>query len=322
MWLWILSALFLALVWAVWYILRPVGDAPAPELFPTWLAITVTAVVVLALVALVLYRRLRARRAARALEKAIAQQAQEQVLATKPEDRPEIQELQRRMFEGIKALKASKLGVGGGNALYSLPWYAIVGPPGAGKTTALRHSGLSFPFLDPTGSGVKGVGGTRNCEWWFTNEAILLDTAGRYTMEQADHDEWMAFLDTLKTHRPAKPLNGVVVAVAVSELIDASEEEIQQVGARIRERVDEMQEILQMLLPVYVLFTKTDLIAGFVEFFGDLRRSDRGQVWGTTIPLRADKTDPASIFDREFDLLVEKLHERTIRRMGAHAARA
>src|SRR4029079_11963245 len=110
----------------------------------------------------------------------------------------------------------------GADALYVLPWYVMVGPPGAGKTTALRHSGLVFPYLDPNGGGVRGVGGTRNCDWWFTNEAILLDTAGRYTPEADDHDEWMAFLEQLLKFRAEKPLNGVIVAVAVSEPIAAT----------------------------------------------------------------------------------------------------
>ncbi len=315
MWLWILSFLFIALVWGVWWFLDPV-DPNVESIFPMWVAIVITAVVVLLLVALVVYRRIRAARAARALEKAIAQQAQEQVLASKPENRAEIQELQRQMLEGIKALKASKLGVGGGNALYSLPWYAIVGPPGAGKTTALRHSGLSFPYLG-SGGGVKGVGGTRNCDWWFTNDAILLDTAGRYTTEEEDHDEWMAFLDMLRNYRKRKPLNGVVIAVAVNELIDATEDEIEQVAERVRDRIDEMQENLKMLLPVYVMFTKTDLVAGFVEYFGELKRSERGQPWGATLPLAADKSEPGKVFDSEFDLLVEQLHQRAIKRMAA-----
>ncbi len=30
--------------------------------------------------------------------------------------------------------------------LYDLPWYVLIGPPGAGKTTALLNSGLTFPL--------------------------------------------------------------------------------------------------------------------------------------------------------------------------------
>jgi len=314
MWLWILSALFLALVWGVWFILRPTGPGPSAEVFPTWIPIAITAVVVLGLVGLVVYRRIRAARAARALEKAIAQQAQEQALNAKPERRAEIQELHRQLQEGIAALKSSKLG-GGSNALYSLPWYVMVGPPGAGKTTALRHSGLVFPYLDPAGGGVRGVGGTRNCDWWFTNEGILLDTAGRYTTEADDHDEWMAFLEQLLKYRPEKPVNGVICAVSISELVDATEEQVESIAKKVRARIDEMQSTLKMVLPVYVMFTKVDLVSGFVEFFGDLKKSERGQGFGATIKLDANKSEPGKIFDAEFDQLVERAHERGLRRM-------
>ncbi len=318
MWLWILSALLLALVWGVWFLLNPTTVGPAPEVFPLWIPIVTTVAVVLLLVGITLFRRIRAARAARALEKAIAQQAQEQALAAKPERVAEIQELHRQIQQGINALKSSKLGGGkrGAAALYELPWYVMVGPPGAGKTTALRHSGLVFPYLDPKGGGVRGVGGTRNCDWWFTNEAILLDTAGRYTTEADDHDEWMAFLEQLLKYREHKPLNGVIVAVSISELLDATEDQIQQTASKVRARIDEMQSTLKMVLPVYVLFTKIDLVAGFVEFFGDYKKSERSQPWGSTLRLDADKSAPGKIFDAEFDTLVEHLHTRGLKRMA------
>lgn len=317
MWLWILSALILILVWGIWFLLAPTEAGPQADIFPLWIPIVTTVVVVLFIVGLLVYRRVRAARAARALENAIAQQAQDQALNAKPEMRAEIQELNRQISDGIAALKRSKLGSGksGSSALYELPWYVIVGPPGAGKTTALRHSGLSFPFLDPAGGGVRGVGGTRNCDWWFTNEAILLDTAGRYTTESEDHDEWMAFLDLLLKYRSHKPINGVLVAVSVSELLDATEEGIEAAANRIRNRIDEMQATLHMVLPVYVVFTKTDLVAGFTEFFGDLKKSERAQPWGATFALGQDKSAPGQLFDAEFDLLVERLHDRAMRRM-------
>ena len=312
MWLWILSALVTAVTWTGWWFLaRPVLG------LSYWVPLAVTGAVLVVVVAIVAFRRIRAARAARALENAIAHQAQEQALAAKPERAAEIRELHRQVQLGINALKASQLGGGkrGRDALYVLPWYVLVGPPGAGKTTALRHSGLVFPYLDPSGGGVHGVGGTRNCDWWFTNEGILLDTAGRYTTERDDHDEWMAFLDELAKSRPEKPLNGVIVTVSVSELLDATDDQIHDTAQKVRERIDEMAASLHEILPVYLLFTKVDLVAGFTEFFGDLKKSERSQAWGATLSLTADRRHPAMLFDREFDGLVERLHFRCLRRM-------
>jgi len=317
MWLWILSALFILLVWAV-YVVAFNGLAEPPGL-PLWVPIAISGAVILGLIGLVVYRRVRAARAARALEKAIAEQAQEQALAAKPERRAEIQELHRQIQEGIAALKTSKLGGGkrGADALYALPWYVMVGPPGAGKTTALRHSGLVFPYLDPAGGGVRGVGGTRNCDWWFTNEAILLDTAGRYTTEEDDHDEWIAFLDQLKKYRSDKPINGVLVAVSANDLVDQTDEQIQETGKKVRARIDEMQDQLQMTLPVYMIFTKMDLVAGFVEFFGDLKKSERGAPWGATFALNSDKADPKKLFLTEFEEMAERVYLRSVKRVAA-----
>ena len=308
MW-WVLSALLALIVWALWYILK----------LPLWLPIVGTVLIVLASVVRLLWNRIRASRAASALERAIAQQGAQQALNARPERRAEIQELQKQVQGGINALKTSKLGKnkkGGAAALYSLPWYVIIGPPGAGKTTALKHSGLVFPFADPRGGGVRGVGGTRNCDWWFTNEAILLDTAGRYTTEGDDHDEWISFLTMLKRYRSRKPINGVLVAISIAELIDASEQQIESTGKKLRARIDEVMTQLQMVVPVYVLFTKCDLIAGFIEFFGDIRKSDRAQAWGATVKLTEDKSNPQQIFEREFDGLVQKVHSRAMKRLA------
>ena len=116
----------------------------------------------------------------------------------------EAQVLAQRFNDAVARLKASggKSWLGGGQFLYELPWYVFVGAPGSGKTTALMNAGLQFLLGDSAGSGkggsVQGVGGTRNCEWWLTNEAVILDTAGRYTTEDDDRDEWFSFLDMLK----------------------------------------------------------------------------------------------------------------------------
>jgi type VI secretion system protein ImpL len=314
---WILSGLLILIAWT----LKIVFQAA----LPLWIPIVATVVIGGVSLTLFLLQRVRAARAAKALERAIGVQGEQQAQSARPDLRPQIQELQKQVQGGINALKASKLGKGrrsGAAALYSLPWYVIIGPPGAGKTTALKHSGLVFPFQAAGGAGsVRGVGGTRNCDWWFTNEAILLDTAGRYATESDDREEWLAFLQMLRKYRSRRPINGVLVAISVAELLDANEQQIDSMGKKIRARIDEVMTHLQMVVPVYVLFTKCDLIAGFDEFFGDLRRGDRAVPWGATLRLDLNKTDPARIFDAEFDVLARQLHGRALKRLAFERSR-
>ncbi len=62
--------------------------------------------------------------------------------------------LGRRMTEALAKLR----GASGGRRdyLYSRPWYVIIGPPGAGKTTALLNSGLRFPLSNKRSAGSAG----------------------------------------------------------------------------------------------------------------------------------------------------------------------
>ncbi|MEO0914141.1 MAG: type VI secretion system membrane subunit TssM, partial [Pseudomonadota bacterium] len=75
----------------------------------------------------------------------------------------ELGDLRGKLRTAIGQLRRAKKG---GGHLYELPWYIIIGPPGAGKTTAIVNSGLQFPLGDDLGKqAIGGVGGTRNCDW-------------------------------------------------------------------------------------------------------------------------------------------------------------
>jgi len=203
-----------------------------------------------------------------------------------------------------------------GGDLLEVPWYIIIGPPGCGKTTVLSNSGLEFPLADRFGkAAVRGVGGTRSCDWWFTSEAILLDTAGRYTTQDSDQSAdragWIEFLTLLKKHRRRRPINGVLLAFSIADLVALGDEERERHVQAIRARLTELHQRLAVQLPVYVLFTKADLIAGFTEYFDDLDKEDRAQVWGMTFPWEASREGRAhERLGVELDDLIARLAAR------------
>jgi len=284
---------------------------------PLWIAISVTSVVALIIATLLIIRFIKARRASREIERALKAQAEKQASAARPDLEADIRALQGEFNRAVTALKGSRLGnKGAASALYSLPWYVIVGPPGVGKSTALRNSGLKFPFLSSRGGvSVQGVGGTRNCEWWMTTEAIILDTAGRYTTESSDREEWFAFLDLLRKYRTRRPINGVLAAVNIADLSEAHPEEVASLAREVRARIDELQGRLGVVVPVYLVFTKCDLLPGFVEMFSDLSEEDRHQIWGFTLPA-TDQFDLTQQVTEHFDELTAVLEKRALRRLS------
>ena len=300
----IFGGIFIALSWAAVLVFRNV--------LPLWPAIVVTAVIVLGLAAYVLIKMLASQKAASAIEKGLKDAAGGGE-GMRPDLQAEIEAMQAEFQKAVSALKSSKLGRSGRDALGLLPWYVMIGPSASGKTTAIRSSGLKLPY-GKTGK-VRGVGGTRNCDWWMTNDAILLDTAGRWSTEEDDREEWLAFLDLLKTTRPKKPINGILLAIPVSDL-QKSEDEIGELARTLRKRIDKIIGRLEVVVPVYVMITKCDLISGFVETFGDLKDRERGQIWGFTLPLINDNADPIEVFAEHFDQLTDVLERNAVVRMG------
>ncbi len=218
--------------------------------------------------------------------------------------------LQKHFREALGILQRSRFQ---GQKLYQLPWYVLIGPPGAGKTTLLVNSDLHFPLSERFGrEALRGVGGTRHCDWWFAEEAVLLDTAGRYTTQESrqavDRSTWLAFLGLLKKHRPRRPLNGVIVVIGMADL--TTQDETARHAQAIRRRIQELYQRLGVRLPVYVVINKSDLLAGFDDYFNDLTPEERNQVWGMTFPWEADgKDQTVTRFKTEFRLLGERLHD-------------
>ncbi|UES57628.1 type VI secretion system membrane subunit TssM [Roseibium aggregatum] len=294
----------LALIGLIWFGGPFLSIAGVRPFEPLWVRLSLVALVLLIVGGWTGYRIYKRVKANRALES--------EILQPKASD-ADLQIMSERMKDALKTLKTSS-----GNArtyLYDLPWYLMIGPPGAGKTTALMHSGLKFAGSRAKGEAQKleGLGGTRYCDWWFAETAVLIDTAGRYTTQDSDeeHDReaWHGFLNILRKARPRQPINGVMVSISLEDLMTLSDEELKQHSDAIRTRLIELYKTLKIDFPVYVIFTKADTVAGFMEFFGSYPETRRNLVWGATFQTREKTKNMVSEAPAEFDLLVERLNE-------------
>ncbi|MCH8498325.1 MAG: type VI secretion system membrane subunit TssM [Marinobacter sp.] len=225
-----------------------------------------------------------------------------------------------RLRQALALVKKWKPGRFG--SVYELPWYMIIGAPGSGKSTALLNSGLEFPLRDEMGiDSVRGVGGTRYCDWWFTNRAVLIDTAGRYTTQESadkrDARGWNSFLGLLKKYRPRQPINGVILSISVADLLEQTPTEQMLHARALKQRVQELKNRLGVVFPVYVVLTKFDLLEGFADTFGMLSEQEREEVFGMTFDLHAVKDAQAlpAAFDQEFDALLARLSNFLLHRL-------
>jgi type VI secretion system protein ImpL len=288
-----------ALIWFVFPIIAFAGVAPFENM---WLRLALIVLLLAGYFGWLAYKIYRHRQSAQELADNISVQEPE-------DDGSDAGVLAEKMQDALITLKGAQRTKG--DFLYELPWYLIVGPPGAGKTTALMNCGLKFPIAAHAAGPIAGSGGTRYCDWWFTEDAVFLDTAGRYTTQDSDADtdrkSWLAFLDLLKKHRTRQPINGVLVAVSIGDLIGMNQGEVAAHAVAIRKRLAELNNRLQVDFPVYVLFTKADLLAGFMEYFGNLDEAKRKAVWGATFQTSKKKENRVADVGPEIDLLISRL---------------
>lgn len=250
-----------------------------------------------------LYRKHRERR----FVNAMAEGDEQRIKTMAGEEKNRAGEMQVKWKQAVGSLRKSHLKTMG-NPLYVLPWYMITGRSASGKTTAIKSARLSSPFENA--AAVSGISGTRNCEWWFFEKAIVIDTAGRYSVPQdpeGDADEWREFLSLLVKYRKKEPLNGLIITVTAGELQESNRDAQSTYGKIMRNRIDELMRALGSKFPVYVMVTKCDKIQGMTQFCEYLPESSLDQTMGF---VNSDfSEDPAGPVMRCFETIGQQLRD-------------
>ncbi|CAN5806357.1 hypothetical protein BH11PLA1_BH11PLA1_17780 [soil metagenome] len=277
---------------------------------PLLVVIVLLAGAVLAIAGLYLHRWIERRREKRqgdAFGEGIKQGARRAPQGVTADSRARLDDLSKMFESGIQTYRSA------GKNVYSLPWFLLAGPPGSGKTEAMRHSSIGFPpgLHDP----LQGTGGTLSMNWWFTNNAVVLDTAGRLLMSEGssptDNSEWKEFLKLLKRARGRCPINGLLLAVDVETLLKDSSEQIEKKAGLIARQLDVIQRVLDVRFPVFVLVTKCDRIVGFREFFESMTDPQAAQqILGWSNPAGLDEPFSSDAVEQHLGVVREALVKR------------
>lgn len=180
-------------------------------------------------------------------------------------------------------------------------WYLMIGSANSGKTTLIRNLGLKFSYIDSSQRKPieQGIESTRDCDFFQTEEtyesaegrrkkAFVIDVTGTYMNErgidgdaQTAQRHWQAFLHILKRHSKKTPIKSLILAVDLESIVQ-EEGTIEKQANVINERIKDIVSVFGVVLPIYLVFTKCDIIFGFTTFFDTLKVNRQDEVLGHT----------------------------------------
>ncbi|MBF0527907.1 MAG: hypothetical protein HQK55_01290 [Deltaproteobacteria bacterium] len=229
-------------------------------------------------------------------------------------ERQQIRDLEARWHAAMAILRRSQLRKHG-DPIYVLPWYLLLGAPESGKSTALSSARLPAPLTevspDPEG------GETPNCDWYFLENSVIMDTTGRYSMpvdEVLDREEWQRFLNLLVKYRRQEALNGVVVTVPADKLLTGSPDAVAEDARQLRRRIDELIRVLGSKFPAWIMVTKMDTMVG-INALGNLLAEDvRCQAMGHHHA--ATRHEPRVFVEETMEVVTDRLKDMLLLLLG------
>lgn len=185
-----------------------------------------------------------------------------------------------------------------------LPRYLILGEPGSGKSAWIEQTGLRVHHRT----------GDHDCSWYFSEEALFIETSSRLGLPVLG-----TLMHQLISARRRRPLNGICLTFDLTCLLAQDEMALESQAGRLRERLKCIQQILGDDIPVYVQITQCDRLAGFSAFFNGFTREQRAQCWGMAFPLAPGRqaTQALQHFPAEFAALCSHLQQFVAERLHA-----
>jgi type VI secretion system protein ImpL len=235
--------------------------------------------------------------------------------------RKKLQELQSRFDGALQFLKNTSTSKRGDVVhLNQLPWYLLIGPQDAGKTELLAHSGVNFILQRRLAKQET----SKNCDWWVTREACLIDVPGHYLVAQKTAEDkstpplilWRHFLRLIRKQRGKQGINGIIIALPLPEIMKQGDsKKYQTLLNDLTILIQEIRQTFTHTIPYQLVITKCDLLPGFSEFFAEAANEEIAQAWGITLPHQASLDKTHDLFSQQFNVLIKRLNQQLLWRL-------
>jgi type VI secretion system protein ImpL len=196
-------------------------------------------------------------------------------------------ELSQLLNEAEERLRSSNLGKGARFA--SLPALFVIGAGGSTKTSAIVRSGLDPELLaGQVYQEGNVVAPTRFVNAWFARQWVFVE-AGAAAL--ADASQWTKLIRRMRpgpmqaaARKGTQSPRAALVCFDCGEFLKARAAESAAASARdLHDKLAAISHSLGISLPVYVLFTKSDRIPHFHEYFQTMTNDESAQVLGATL---------------------------------------
>ncbi len=248
-----------------------------------------------------------------------------------------LEKLSARFSQAFEIIRYGILARGGSyKTQQALPIFMVLGDSAAGKSELVRHSGIDLPLVHQSHDCCQADLET-GVHFAFGQKAIFIEADARYVNYQpsnqpsddqsvdtqptglgskkANNTLWQTMLKQLKYGRKNEPLNGVLIALNLKQLLQMSQETLTAYTQALRGRIDQINEALNIHCPVYVTLTGIDHLTGFTDYFQGLDKEDRNQPWGFAID-KGSAVDEA--VSTQFDALIQRLNQRVLKQISTH----
>jgi type VI secretion system protein ImpL len=184
------------------------------------------------------------------------------------------------------------------------PWILLTGVPLSGKTS-LAQSALAALEAEVLETVQPSFGGAA-CHR-FT-QGLLIDADGKL-----DGAGWVRLLDQIEARRPLRPLDGLLLTVPATLLMHAETATVVAAAAELRRRLYVLQQRQQWVLPVYVVATGCDLVAGAGGYRGATGAIPAREMIGWSAPEVGDYAGAERWSASAFDHLARRFRQCQLR---------